>query len=184
MIGFEYFVSIEVTNPKLQSAFSVDEEKYELNIDKNGTKITAPTYVGFVRGMETLMQSIECKMNFKDCLIRGIPIMISDEPKYNWRGLMVDTSRDYIPVKLIYETIDALMYNKMNILHWHIIDEDSFPLKLNSHPEMAQYGAFSQQEVYNTDEIKNIIQYAMVRGIRVVPELDTPGHALSWAKAP
>lgn len=56
---------------------------------------------------------------------------------------MIDSSRHFLPIKLIYETIDALMYNKMSVLHWHITDEDSFPLILKSHPELAQYGAFS-----------------------------------------
>lgn len=55
---------------------------------------------------------------------------------------MIDTARHYLPVHLIYETIDAMMYNKMNVLHWHITDDDSFPLVLNNHPELAKYGAF------------------------------------------
>lgn len=57
---------------------------------------------------------------------------------------MIDTARHYLPVRIILETIDGMMYNKMNVLHWHITDDDSFPLVLESHPELAQSGAFNQ----------------------------------------
>lgn len=97
---------------------------------------------------------------------------------------MVDSARHYLPIQLIYETIDALMYNKMNIMHWHIVDEDSFPLKLKSHPEIAEYASFSPEEIYTPEQVKDIVQYALVRGVRVIPELDTPGHAASWSRAP
>ncbi len=64
----------------------------------------------------------------------ALPIYIEDEPLYEFRGLLIDTSRHFLPTRLIKETIDAMMYNKLNILHWHIVDDDSFPLVLNSHP--------------------------------------------------
>jgi hexosaminidase len=63
----------------------------------------------------------------------------------SYRGLMIDSSRHFLPLKLIFETIDAMMYNKLNVLHWHIVDEDSFPLILDSHPEIAKYAAFSPE---------------------------------------
>jgi hexosaminidase len=75
--------------------------------------------------------------------MKHLPISIEDQPEFSYRAIMVDSSRHYLPLKQIYESIDALMYNKMNILHWHIVDEDSFPLKLDSHPEIAEYAAFS-----------------------------------------
>ena len=72
----------------------------------------------------------------------------------------------------------------MSVMHWHVVDEDSFPLRLDSHPEIAEYGAFSAEEIYTPDQVKDLTRYAMVRGIRIIPELDTPGHAASWGKAP
>lgn len=131
------------------------------------------------------MQSITCdKYRPTNCIMKHLPISIEDEPAFKYRGLMIDSSRHYLPVHLIYETIDALMYNKMNVLHWHIVDEDSFPLVLKSHPELAEYGAFSDEEVYTPEDVKEIVKYAMIRGVRVIPELDTPGHAASWGKSP
>ena len=67
----------------------------------------------------------------------NLPISIQDEPAFTYRAVMIDTARHFQPINIIYETIDALMYNKMSIMHWHIVDEDSFPLKLDSHPEIA-----------------------------------------------
>ena len=64
----------------------------------------------------------------------ALPISIKDQPAFSYRGLMVDTSRHFLPTHLLFETIDALMYNKMSVLHWHITDEDAFPLILESHP--------------------------------------------------
>lgn len=76
------------------------------------------------------------------------------------------------------------MYNKMNVLHWHVTDEDSFPLKLDKHPELSQYGAFSKNQIYTAAQAREVVRYAKVRGVRVIPQLDTPGHAASWGKAP
>lgn len=97
---------------------------------------------------------------------------------------MIDSARHFLPLHLILQTIDALMYNKYNILHWHITDEDSFPLVLDKHPEIAEYASFSQVQRYTTVEAREVVRYAMVRGVRVIPQLDTPGHAASWGKAP
>ena len=81
------------------------------------------------------MQSVTCdKYHVRNCEMIKLPIVINDEPAFKYRSLMLDTARHYQPIHIIYETIDALMYNKMSVLHWHITDEDSFPLKLESHP--------------------------------------------------
>lgn len=90
------------------------------------------------------MQSIRCpRHKYNNCKIESLPLAIKDQPFLSYRGLMVDTSRHFIPMKILKETIDAMMYNKLNVLHWHIVDEDSFPLILDSHPEIAQYASFS-----------------------------------------
>ena len=156
-----------------------------MSITESGTSITAPKYVGFVHGLETFLQAITCdKLHLKNCAMVKLPIEVEDEPAFSWRAVMVDTARHFQPIHLLYETVDALMYNKMSVMHWHIVDEDSFPLKLDSHPEIAEYAAFSSDEVYTTEQVKDLVHYALVRGIRIVPELDTPGHAASWGKAP
>lgn len=183
---YSFVLNIKIDNPKLQSVFTPEEEKYKLNITKEGGDLWAATYVGFVRGVETFSQVFNCSKHKKSekCALTNLPITVNDYPEFTYRGIMIDTARHFLPLHLIIETIDALMYNKMSVLHWHITDEDSFPLILDKHPEIAKYGAFSEDETYTTDEAREVVRYALVRGIRVIPELDTPGHAASWGKAP
>ena len=69
-----------------------------------------------------------------------MPISVDDKPEFKWRGLMIDSSRHFLPVSEIKKTVDSLMYNKMNVLHWHVIDEDSFPLDIPSVPELSKQG--------------------------------------------
>ena len=78
--------------------------------------------------------------------------------------------------------IDGLMFNKMNILHWHIIDEDSFPLEVKTQPELSQYGSVGG--TYSETDVKALIQYAKTRGVRLIPEIDTPAHTQSWGRSP
>jgi len=72
--------------------------------------------------------------------------------------------------------VDGLSYNKLNIFHWHITDTHSFPLKLKSVPELAQYGAYSPEKTYSASDVKELVEYARVRGVKVVPEFDAPAH--------
>lgn len=76
-------------------------------------------------------------------MIKNRPVLIDDQPDFLWRGLMIDTSRHYLPVAQIKKIIDGIMFNKMNILHWHIIDQDSFPMEVPARPELHQYGSLA-----------------------------------------
>ena len=77
--------------------------------------------------------------------------------------------------------IDGLMFNKMNILHWHITDEDSFPLEVKTQPELSQYGSVGG--TYSETDVKSLIQYAKTRGVRLIPEIDTPAHTQAWGRS-
>jgi hexosaminidase len=94
---------------------------------------------------------------------------------------MLDSSRHFLPVKEIKKMIDGLMFNKMNILHWHISDEDSFPLEVKTQPELSQYGSVGG--TYSETDVKSLIQYAKTRGVRLIPEIDTPAHTQSWGRS-
>jgi hexosaminidase len=80
---------------------------------------------------------------------------------------MIDTSRHFLPTEEIKHQIDALMYNKMSVLHWHVSDDASFPMVVKSVPELEQYGKLSGS--YSQAEVKSIINYGRMRGVRVVP---------------
>lgn len=94
---------------------------------------------------------------------------------------MLDSARHFLPMSAITGMLDAMSYNKLNVLHWHITDSQSFSLLTDRTPELAFGGAYDRRLTYSTDDVRKIVSYAADRGIRVVPELDSPGHATSWA---
>ena len=80
-------------------------------------------------------------------------------------------------MRILRKVVDGLSYNKMNVFHWHITDSHSFPLELpNSIPELAQYGAYSKHKTYSPEQVKELVEYARVRGVKVLPEFDAPAH--------
>jgi len=105
---------------------------------------------------------------------------IQDEPRFPHRGLLIDTSRHFLPVPTIKGVIDSLTYAKLNTLHWHLVDSQSFPFDSSSYPKLSQYGAYSKFERYSTEDVQEVVQYAKSRGVRIMVEIDTPGHADSW----
>ncbi len=102
--------------------------------------------------------------------------MVYDEPRFPYRGFLLDTARHFYPVSVILQHIDAMAYAKLNVLHWHIVDDTSFPYESITFPEMSATGAFSPRHVYKQADIAKVIAYARDRGIRVIPEFDVPGH--------
>ena len=95
---------------------------------------------------------------------------------------MVDTARHFLQVKTLERTIVALMLNKMNILHWHISDDESFPLLLSNHSIITNTTKYKENWYYTFDDVKHIINYASARGVSIVPEIDTPAHTYSWGR--
>lgn len=106
---------------------------------------------------------------------------IADFPRFGFRGMLIDTSRHFLPVNSIKAMIAALSWNKMNVLHWHIVDLESFPYESAVLPRLAELGAYTKfNHVYSQATITELIEYARFRGVRIIPEFDTPGHAESW----
>lgn len=160
----------------------VYHEKYTLELkNHNDWTLTADYYPGFLRGFETFSQLFE-QNEQGESEVAGIPISISDAPQFKWRGLMIDTSRHFMPMDTVKRALDSMLYSKLNVLHWHIIDEDAFPMQVATVPELSEYGSIGG--LISPEDIKSIIDYARVRGIRVVPEIDSPAHTRSWGRSP
>lgn len=145
--------------------------------------LKASTVFGVLRAIETLGQLLEFGWMDKNCgddqvgvyVIRDLPLQIVDEPAFPYRGLMIDTARHYLPMDLILDNLDAMAMNKMNVLHWHISDKQSFPYAPTNMSELAK-GAYHPKRIYTPQDVHTIVREAYLRGIRVIPEIDMPGH--------
>uniref|UniRef100_A0A8D8SNJ4 beta-N-acetylhexosaminidase n=1 Tax=Cacopsylla melanoneura TaxID=428564 RepID=A0A8D8SNJ4_9HEMI len=149
------------------------DEKYSLVIKGPSSKLESKSIWGILRGLETFSQLPVPSPTGNELIIQVQKI--EDFPRFPHRGLLIDTSRHYLPVKTIKKQLDIMSYNKMNVLHWHIIDDQSFPYESKKFPELSKKGAFGPNAVYTENMIQSIVDYARFRGIRVIPEFDTPG---------
>lgn len=159
-------------------------ESYSVNIpsEDNGViQINAKTIYGIIRGLETLSQLVHYDFAIAEYMIEITPISISDFPRFLHRGLLLDTARHYQSITAIQRLIDSLSYAKFNVLHWHMVDTQSFPFQSMTYPDLWK-GAYSQVEKYRVEDVSNIVEYARLRGIKVMIEFDMPGHAGSWCK--
>ncbi|KAL1915791.1 uncharacterized protein VTP21DRAFT_6550 [Calcarisporiella thermophila] len=170
-------VAIKVENAAEDLGIETDES-YTLDITAEGqATINAKTQYGAIRALETFSQLVNYAGDSDAFTIPGAPWKIEDAPVFKWRGLLLDTSRNYFPVESIQRILDGMSYNKMNVFHWHIVDAPSFPYVSAKYPELAAKGAYGPNMVYTADDIKTIVNYAKARGIRVMPEFDVPGHS-------
>lgn len=167
-------IEISVSNEDIQLVTTTDES-YNLDVVTSGSittaLIVAPTFFGARHAMETISQL----MGWDDLLNSIVVISnatIVDRPIFRHRGLMIDSSRSYIDMPIMKKIIDGLSYNKLNVLHWHLTDSQSFPFVSTREPLMAVYGAYSPRQIYRPQDIQELVHYAMVRGVKIIPELD------------
>ena len=151
-----------------------EDESYELTITESGAKLTAPTPLGVLHGLQTFLQLVQPTVaGF------AVPaVTIKDQPRFPWRGLLIDVSRHFIPMDVLKRNLDGMAAVKMNVLHWHLSDDQGFRVESKKFPKLHEMG--SEGLYYTQDEIREFIAYAHDRGIRVLPEFDTPGHSRSW----
>lgn len=165
-------IAVAAAGQKVQSIS--EDESYSIDITSERCTLRAATVVGALRGLETLLQLVEA-----DSTEFHLPLAhIDDHPRFAWRGLLIDVSRHWEPVEVIERNLDAMAMVKLNVLHWHLSDDQGFRVESKLHPELQRRG--SDGLYYTQDEIRRVVAYARDRGIRVVPEFDMPGHANSW----
>jgi hexosaminidase len=169
-------INFQIGDSQVKLDFGIDES-YNLIVPSTGfIDIKAKTWVGALRGLETLSQLAVANKN-NELVVHAANI--TDAPTYPHRGISLDTSRNFYPVEDILRTLEAQAYNKMNVFHWHVTDSQSWPLYFKSHPELSENGAYSDSEVYTPEDVEKVIDFAEDRGIRVILELDMPAHTAS-----
>ncbi len=154
-----------------------ENESYRLAVAPNGISLTAKTDLGVLRGLETLLQllSSDDQGYYFPC------VEVQDAPRFTWRGLMIDASRHFMPVDMVKRNLDGMSAVKLNVLHWHLSDDQGFRVECRTWPRLHKLG--SDGLYYTQDQIRDVIAYAADRGIRVMPEFDIPGHSTSWLAA-
>lgn len=154
-------------------------ETYTLSISGTGKgEVHAGTVFGALHALETLSQLVDVNDAFA---VSNAPITISDHPRFGFRGLMIDTARHFLPLEKLKQIVDGLHASKLNVLHWHIVDSQSFPCGSDRYPLLAAKGAYAPKAVYSPNDMRELVAYAKLRGVRVMPEWDIPGHG-SWGK--
>jgi hexosaminidase len=173
------------------------QDSYRLIIDKKGVFIEG-SESGVFYGIQTLIQLLPVSKNANPIKIPCLTI--SDEPRFAYRGLMLDVSRHFFPVWFVKKVIDYMAYHKLNYFHWHLCDDQGWRIEIKSYPLLTQVGAWRDGTItgrypgngndgkryggyYTQDEIRDVVRYAAQRYITVIPEIEMPGHCLAALSA-
>lgn len=156
-------------------------EGFQLVVSKNSVKIGAGDASGVFYGVQFLAQSLALQdINhtwvFPACQIK-------DYPELHYRGAMLDVSRSFFTSDQVKRFIDILAAHRLNYFHWHLTDDQGWRIEIKQYPKLTEIGAWrgegnqKQGGFYTQDEIRDIIRYASLRGITIIPEIDLPGHS-------
>jgi hexosaminidase len=151
-----------------------EDESYHLEVSSTHAVITAPNPLGAMHGLQTFLQLVNASPEG----FSAPAIVIDDSPRFGWRGLMIDAGRHFQPLDVIRRNLDGMEAVKMNVFHWHLSEDQGFRAESKEHPLLTGKG--SDGLFYTQDQMREIVDYARDRGIRVVPEFDMPCHTTSW----
>ncbi len=172
-----------------------DKEAYTLSVSRDRVEISASDYGGAFNGIQTLLQLLPSEVYTKQmslpAVVRGCDV--TDKPKFAYRGFMLDVARTFMAKENVLRYIDYIAYHKINKFHWHLTDNQGWRIEIKSHPDLAKKGGFRGDGsllrpslgrwtdiyggYYTQDDIREVVAYAAVRNIEVIPEVDLPGHS-------
>jgi hexosaminidase len=177
--GSNLLIEYTVDDPSIIVPALGNDESYELKVSLLENQVMVlihgVTVFGVRHGFETLSQLISYDY-FSGSLVIPNSVYVADKPQFPYRGVMVDISRNFISIAKLKETVQAMGYNKLNVLHLHISDTASFPLELVSQPNMTYYGAYDEEHYYSIAEVKDFVSFAHANGVMLLPEIDMPSH--------
>src|SRR5690554_431710 len=183
---------------------NLNDEAYELVVSSDKITINAKTYSGFLYGLESIRQLLPTEIESKtkldqvDWVIPNLTII--DEPRFKWRGLHLDVARHFFEKEYILQTIDMLAMHKMNVFHFHLVDDQRWRIEIKKYPKLTEIGGFRNDQedahwdgrrvttpeddatyggFYTQEDIKEIVAYAKSKAVRVVPEIEMPAHVMS-----
>ena len=166
-------------------AASLGEEGYRLTVTSDSVRLVASSPAGLFRGIQTIRQLLPVEIESDVGVARSIwpvpALTIVDQPRFAWRGSMLDVSRHFFTVREVQQYIDLMAIYKLNVLHLHLSDDQGWRIQINSRPKLTAVGSVTQVGAgpggfYTQQDYQNIIQYARARYILVVPEIDMPSH--------
>ncbi|SDQ32425.1 hexosaminidase [Pseudoxanthomonas sp. CF125] len=158
------------------------EEAYRLTVTKDRIALAASNHRGLFWAAQTLRQLLPVERSVGPI---SIPAMrIEDAPQFSYRGHMLDVGRHFMPVEFVKKQIDLLSYYKLNTFHWHLTDDQGWRIEIKKYPKLAEVGAWRTEAdgsryggFYTQDQIRDVVEYARLRNIMVIPEIEMPGHA-------
>ena len=174
----------------IDGSLDVNDEGYTLDVADSGVRIKAKTPQGLFYGMQSFLQLLPAEIESPSA-VKGIAwtapaVSIKDEPRFGYRGIMLDPCRHFIPVENIKKQLDVLALFKINRMHWHLTDDQGWRIEIKKYPKLTEigskridgegteYGGF-----YTQEEVKDIVKYAADRFITIVPEIELPGHEMA-----
>ncbi|WP_276165985.1 beta-N-acetylhexosaminidase [Zobellia alginiliquefaciens] len=180
---------------KLNKKSELQDEGYQLEVTPESITVTAKDYGGLFNGFQTLRQTFPLEKSE----VVTIPAMnVNDNPRFGWRGIMLDVSRHFQDKEYILKQIDVLSAYKINKFHWHLTDDQGWRIEIKKYPNLTDKGAWRADRTgiswwqrekatadepktvggfYTQEDIKEVIAYAKVRNVEVIPEIDIPGHS-------
>ncbi|MDD4404948.1 MAG: family 20 glycosylhydrolase [Parabacteroides sp.] len=178
----------------IDGSLDVNEEGYTLEATNKLVTIKAKTAKGLFYGMQTLMQLLPAEIE-SAAEVKGIAwtlpcVTVKDQPRFAYRGIMLDPCRHFIPVENIKKQLDVLALFKINSFHWHLTEDQGWRIEIKKYPKLTEIGSkridgegTEYSGFYTQEQIKEVVAYAAARFINVIPEIELPGHALAAISA-
>ncbi|RHZ11574.1 hypothetical protein DYB31_009678 [Aphanomyces astaci] len=178
-------VNVVGTIASASTALGLDtDESYEVSIAATTVTITAKTAFGYRHGLASVVQLVDwCDVSRSFRMVKAVTIQ--DKPAYKYRGVMLDTARNFHSMAAIKRLVRTMGMHKLNMFHWHITDSSSFPIEIKFEPKFNLYGNYQSDMAYSQANVRDIVAYAKTHGVQVIPEVDAPAHAgAGWQWGP